>query len=45
MAEEYEIDFDDAVNVLVMQENGIREIYVLDAYYDKFDEFSRIVPE
>lgn len=45
LAEEYDVDFDDAINALIMQRNGIKEIYALDPDYDKFDDISRIVPE
>lgn len=44
MAEKYGIDFDDAVNVIVMRESGVREIYALDSDYDKLDWIRRVVP-
>lgn len=44
VAEKYDVDFDDAVNALVMREAGIREIYALDAHYDKLEWVRRIVP-
>ncbi|NOZ77064.1 MAG: PIN domain-containing protein [Euryarchaeota archaeon] len=44
-AERYDIDFDDAVNAIVMEENGIKEIYALDRDYDKLEWIRRIVPQ
>ncbi len=44
IAEKYEIDFDDAVNAIVMRENGIKEIYALDKDYDKIDWIKRVLP-
>ncbi len=44
VAEKYDLDFDDAVNAVVMQENGISEIYALDKDYDKLAWVRRIVP-
>ncbi len=45
LAEKYDIDFDDAVNAIVMRENGIDEIYALDRDYDKLDWVKRVLPE
>jgi predicted nucleic acid-binding protein len=44
LAERYDIDFDDAVNAIVMRENRISEIYALDKDYDKLDWVKRIIP-
>ncbi len=44
LAEEYDLDFDDAVNTVTMQENGIKEIYAIDRDYDKLEWVKRIVP-
>lgn len=44
VAEKYDVDFDDAVNVIVMRDAGIKEIYALDKDYDKFEWVKRIVP-
>jgi predicted nucleic acid-binding protein len=44
IAEKYDIDFDDAVNAVVMRENGIKEIYALDRDYDKLEWMHRITP-
>jgi predicted nucleic acid-binding protein len=45
IAEKYNVDFDDAVNAVVMRENGVKEIYALDRDYDKLDWVKRIMPE
>ncbi len=45
LAGRYDIDFDDAVNAIVMRENEIKEIYALDRDYDKLDWVKRILPE
>lgn len=45
LAEKYDIDFDDAVNAIVMRENKITEIYALDRDYDKLDWIKRILPK
>lgn len=45
VAEKYDVDFDDAVNAIVMRENGIKEIYALDKDYDKLGWVRRITPE
>lgn len=44
VAEKYRVDFDDAVNAIVMRETGIKEIYALDKDYDRFEWVKRIVP-
>lgn len=44
VAEKYDVDFDDAVNALVMREAGIKEIYALDKDYDRLEWLERIVP-
>ena len=44
LAERYDIDFDDAVNVVVMREEGIREIYALDNDYEKIEWVTRVDP-
>ncbi|MEE8402453.1 MAG: type II toxin-antitoxin system VapC family toxin [Candidatus Hydrothermarchaeaceae archaeon] len=44
VAEKYSVDFDDAVNAIVMRDTGIKEIYALDKDYDKFEWVKRIVP-
>ena len=44
LAEKKGVDFDDALNALVMREKGIREIYALDQHYDRFEWVKRIVP-
>jgi predicted nucleic acid-binding protein len=45
IAEKYDIDFDDAVNAIVMRENDIKEIYALDRDYDKLKWVRRVVPK
>jgi predicted nucleic acid-binding protein len=45
IAEKYDVDFDDAVNALVMRDNGIKEIYALDKDYDKLEWVRRVVPD
>jgi predicted nucleic acid-binding protein len=45
IAERYDVDFDDAVNAIVMRENGIKEIYALDRDYDKLKWVRRMVPK
>jgi predicted nucleic acid-binding protein len=44
VAEKYDVDFDDAVNALVMRGAGIKEIYALDKDYDRLEWLERIVP-
>ena len=44
LAEKKETDLDDALNALVMRKKGIREIYALDAHYDRFEWVKRIIP-
>lgn len=44
LAEKYNLDFDDAVNALVMQDQGIKEIYALDRDYDKIGWVERVLP-
>jgi len=44
VAEKYDVDFDDAVNAIVMREAGIKEIYALDRDYDKLEWVKRVVP-
>ncbi len=44
VAEKYSVDFDDAVNALVMRDAGIKEIYALNKDYDRFEWVKRIVP-
>ncbi|WP_457555021.1 type II toxin-antitoxin system VapC family toxin, partial [Candidatus Pyrohabitans sp.] len=45
IAEKYDVDFDDAVNAVVMREAGIKEIYALDRDYDKLKWVKRVVPQ
>lgn len=45
IAEKYNVDFDDAVNAVVMREMGIEEIYALDRDYDELSWVKRIVPQ
>jgi len=45
IAEKYDVDFDDAVNAIVMREAGIKEIYALDRDYDKLEWVKRVVPQ
>lgn len=44
LAEKKGTDFDDALNAVVMRNRGIREIYALDAHYDRFEWVKRIIP-
>ena len=44
LAERLGIDFDDAVNAIVMRENEIHEIYALDKDYDKIGWVERVMP-
>lgn len=44
LAEEKGTDFDDAINALTMERRQIKEIYALDAHYDRFEWVERIVP-
>ena len=44
IAEKYDVDFDDAVNAIVMREAGIKEIYALDRDYDKLKWVKRVIP-
>lgn len=38
------IDYDDALNALLMRENGIAEVYSYDRHFDKIEFVKRIVP-
>ena len=42
LALEFEIDFVDAVNRILMEENGITEIYSLDSHFDRFKGIKRL---
>jgi len=44
LAEQKGTDFDDALNALIMQKRGIKEIYALDPHYDRFKWVKRVVP-
>lgn len=44
LAEQKHTDFDDALNALTMEKRGIKEIYALDAHYDRFEWVRRVVP-
>lgn len=44
VAEQKGTDFDDALNALTMEKRGIKEIYALDAHYDRFEWIKRIIP-
>lgn len=44
LAERKSTDFDDALNALVMEKRGIRDIYALDLHYGRFEWVKRIVP-
>lgn len=44
LAEQKDTDFDDALNALTMEKRGIKEIYALDAHYDRFEWVRRIAP-
>ncbi len=44
LAEQKGTDFDDALNALTMEKRGIKEIYALDAHYDRFEWVRRVVP-
>lgn len=45
LAEQKGTDFDDALNALTMKKRGIKEIYALDAHYDRFEWVRRVVPK
>ena len=45
IAERYNIDFNDAFNILLMEKYEIKEIYALDKDYDKIKGIRRLIPE